>query len=69
MKKEIQPEYKETVVRCVCGTEFKTRSTRQNIRVEVCSSCHPFFTGAAQQRFVDSEGRIERFRKKYQQNS
>ena len=69
MKKEIQPEYEETVVHCVCGAEFKTKSTRKDIRVEVCSCCHPFFTGAAQQRFVDSEGRIERFRKKYQQNS
>jgi len=65
MKKGIHPEYKETVIKCACGAEFKTRSTRQNIRVEVCSRCHPFFTGAAHQKFIDSEGRIERFRKKY----
>lgn len=68
MKQEIHPDYKKTVVRCACGAEFETRSTKQNIRVEVCSQCHPFFTGAAQHRFIDSEGRIERFRKKYGQS-
>lgn len=64
MKEKIHPEYKEVVVRCACGAEFKTKSTKQNIRVEICSHCHPFFTGAAR-KFIDSEGRIERFRKKY----
>jgi large subunit ribosomal protein L31 len=67
MKKEIHPKYKETVIRCVCGAEFKTKSTKENIRVEICSQCHPFFTGAEQQKFIDTGGRIERFRKKYQQ--
>jgi len=68
MKKGIHPEYKETVIRCACGAEFKTRSTKQNIHVEVCSRCHPFFTGG-QQKFIDSEGRIERFRRKYGQSN
>lgn len=65
MKQKIHPDYKETVIRCACGAEFKTKSVKQDIRVEVCSRCHPFFTGATQQRFIDSEGRIERFQKKY----
>jgi len=65
MKKGIHPEYKGTIIKCACGAEFKTKSTKQNIHVEICSQCHPFFTGAAQQKFVDTEGRIERFRRKY----
>lgn len=68
MRQGIHPEYKQTVIRCACGAEFKTRSTKQDVRVEVCSRCHPFFTGATHQRFIDSEGRIERFRKKYGQS-
>jgi len=63
MKKGIHPPYKETIIRCACGAEYKTRSTRQDLRVEICSNCHPFFTG--KQRFVDSEGRIERFKRRY----
>ena len=66
MKEGIHPVYKEAVIRCACGAEFKTKSTKQNLRVEVCSRCHPFFTGA-ERKFIDSEGRIERFRKKYGQ--
>ncbi|MBP8129339.1 MAG: 50S ribosomal protein L31 [Candidatus Hydrogenedentes bacterium] len=63
MKKGIHPEYVETTVRCACGNTFKTRSTKKAINVEICSACHPFYTG--KQKFVDSEGRVERFQKKY----
>lgn len=63
MKTEIQPEYYETTISCVCGNIVHTRSTVQNIRVEICSSCHPFFTG--EKKFVDTAGRIERFKKRY----
>ncbi len=63
MKKGIHPEYVETVVRCACGNEFKTRSTKAKINTEICSNCHPFFTG--KQKLVDSEGRVERFIRKY----
>ena len=63
MKKEIHPEYTEADVTCACGNTFTTRSTKKEIRVEICSSCHPFFTG--KQKFVDSAGRVEKFQKKY----
>jgi large subunit ribosomal protein L31 len=63
MKKGIHPNYVETVVRCACGNEFKTRSTMAKINTEICSNCHPFFTG--KQKLVDSEGRVERFMRKY----
>ena len=63
MKKSIHPEYVEASVACGCGAKFTTRSTRKNIAVEICSSCHPFFTGKMQ--FVDTTGRVERFTKKY----
>lgn len=63
MKKEIHPEYKPTVIRCACGNEINVGSTRENISVEICSKCHPFYTG--KQKLVDSAGRIERFRRKY----
>lgn len=63
MKKGIHPEYVESSVRCACGNTFKTRSTKKSIHVEICSVCHPFYTG--KQKFVDSEGRVERFQKKY----
>jgi large subunit ribosomal protein L31 len=63
MKKEIHPDYVECTVTCACGNTFKTRSTKKEIRVEICSQCHPFFTG--KQKFVDSAGRVEKFRKKY----
>lgn len=66
MKKGIHPEYKETMVTCACGNTFRTRSTKSEIRVEICSSCHPFFTG--KQKLVDSEGRVERFMKKYRKS-
>ena len=63
MKEGIHPEYKETTVKCACGAEYKTRSTKENIRVDICSKCHPFFTG--QQRNVAARGRIEKFNKRY----
>ncbi len=63
MKKGIHPEYVESTVTCACGNTFTTRSTKKEIRVEICSQCHPFFTG--KQKFIDSAGRVEKFRKKY----
>lgn len=63
VKKEIHPKYVEAKVVCACGNTFQTRSTKPAINVEICSSCHPFFTG--KQKFVDSEGRVERFNRKY----
>lgn len=63
MKKDIHPEYRLTTIRCHCGNEFQAGSTKDNISVEICSQCHPFYTG--KQKLVDSGGRIERFRRKY----
>lgn len=63
MKTAIHPDYHKTTVTCACGETFETGSTRQNLRVEICSKCHPFFTG--KQKFVDAGGRVERFNKKY----
>ena len=63
MKTGIHPEYKEVPVRCACGNEFTSGSTADKIHVEICSACHPFFTG--KQKLVDSAGRVERFYKKY----
>lgn len=63
MKSEIHPKYVETTVTCGCGETFKTRSTKSKIVVEVCSKCHPFYTG--KQKFVDAAGRVERFRRRY----
>ncbi len=63
MKKDVHPEYLECAVTCACGNTFKTRSTKKEIRVEICSMCHPFFTG--KQKFIDSAGRVEKFKKKY----
>jgi len=67
MKADIHPEYIEAQVECACGNKFKTRSTKAKIHVGICSACHPFFTG--QQRLVDSEGRVERFKKRYRKKS
>jgi large subunit ribosomal protein L31 len=64
MKKDIHPEFKETVIKCACGSELSVGSTRSDISVEICSKCHPFYTG--KQKLVDSAGRIERFRRKYE---
>ncbi len=63
MKKGIHPEYVEATVTCGCGASFKTRSTLKEIKVEICSMCHPFYTG--KQKFVDTAGRVEKFQKKY----
>ena len=63
MKEGIHPKYAETTIRCACGEVITTGSTKSNLRVEICSKCHPFFTG--KQKFVDSGGRVDRFNKKY----
>ncbi|MBP7604201.1 MAG: 50S ribosomal protein L31 [Spirochaetes bacterium] len=63
MKPNIHPEYKETVIKCACGNEIKTRSTVKDLRVEICSACHPFYT--KQHKIVDSTGRVDKFKKKY----
>ena len=63
MKDKIHPKYQDTTITCACGNVIHTRSTKQSIRVEICSSCHPFFTG--KQKFVDSAGRVEKFQKRY----
>ena len=63
MKKKIHPEYVECTVTCGCGNTFQTRSTKAQIKVEICSSCHPFYTGT--QKLVDTAGRVEKFQKKY----
>ena len=67
MKEKIHPEYHEVQVSCACGNSFKTRSTKPELKVEICSACHPFFTG--KQKLVDSAGRVERFQKRYQKQS
>ena len=63
MKKGIHPEFKTAAIKCACGAVIETRSTRGDYTVEICSSCHPFFTG--KQKLVDTEGRVERFNRKY----
>ncbi|WP_066506121.1 50S ribosomal protein L31 [Abyssisolibacter fermentans] len=63
MKKGIHPEYKKVKVRCACGNEFETGSVKDSLKVEVCSECHPFYTG--RQKFVDKGGRVDKFKKKY----
>lgn len=63
MKKGIHPDYMECDVVCACGSKFKTRATVKALEVEICSQCHPFFTG--KQKYIDTEGRIEKFKKKY----
>jgi large subunit ribosomal protein L31 len=63
MKPGIHPKYKDTTITCACGNVFNTRSTAENIHVEICSSCHPFFTG--KQKLVDSAGRVDKFLSKY----
>ncbi|MFH1867434.1 MAG: 50S ribosomal protein L31 [Candidatus Omnitrophota bacterium] len=63
MKEKIHPQYKETTITCACGEVIHTRDTKQNIKIEICSKCHPFFTG--KQKFIDSAGRVEKFMRKY----
>jgi len=64
MKEGIHPEYKETTITCVCGNVIETKSTKKDIKTEICSNCHPFITG--KQRLVDTAGRVEKFKKKYE---
>ena len=63
MKTDIHPKYYDTTIKCACGNVIETRSTVKDISVEICSSCHPFFTG--KQKLIDTAGRVERFRTKY----
>jgi len=63
VKAGIHPEYHELEITCACGAKYSTRSTRKSISVEICSNCHPFFTG--KQKLIDTAGRVERFRQKY----
>ena len=63
MKQGINPEYKKVIVRCACGNEFESGSVKDELRVEICSECHPFYTG--RQKFVSATGRVDKFNKKY----
>ncbi|WP_148933114.1 50S ribosomal protein L31 [Paenibacillus methanolicus] len=63
MKQGIHPTYHVTTVTCACGNTFESGSVKQNLRVEICSACHPFFTG--KQKFLDAGGRVDKFKKKY----
>ncbi len=63
MKAGIHPKYEEVEISCACGAKIPTRSTRKDIKIEICSNCHPFFTG--KQKLIDTAGRVERFRRKY----
>lgn len=63
MREGIHPNYEETTIKCACGEVIETRSTKKDIHVEICSKCHPFFTG--KQKFVDAGGRVDRFNKKF----
>lgn len=63
MKAGIHPEYVAATIKCACGAEYQTRSTRGDMNVEICSNCHPFYTGT--QKIIDSAGRVDRFKKKY----
>ena len=66
MKEGIHPNYDKTIVKCACGETFETRSTKGEIKVEICSKCHPFYTG--KQKLVDSGGRVDKFKKRYNLN-
>ena len=63
MKENIHPKYEETTITCACGEVIKTKSTRKDIKVEICSKCHPFYTG--KQKLVDTGGRVDRFKKRF----
>jgi len=63
MKKDIHPKYGKSIISCACGNSFETGSTKKSMKVEICSVCHPFFTG--KQKIIDTAGRVERFNKKY----
>jgi len=63
MKEGIHPNYKVTTISCACGESFRIRSTKENVKLDICSNCHPFYTG--KQKLIDTEGRVDKFRKKY----
>jgi len=67
MKKGIHPKYGKAIISCACGNSFETGSTKKNMKVEICSACHPFFTG--KQKIIDTAGRVERFNRKYNLNN
>jgi len=67
MKKDIHPKYEKATISCACGNTFETGSTKKNMKVEICSVCHPFFTG--KQKIIDTAGRVERFNRKYNLNN
>ena len=67
MKDGLHPEYKKTKIRCVCGNEIETGSVEEDILVDICSACHPYYTG--KQKILDSEGRVERFKKRYEKKA
>jgi len=64
MKKGIHPQYKETMIVCACGEVIQTKATKQNIKIDICSKCHPFFTG--KQKLIDAAGRVDKFKKRYE---
>jgi len=64
MKEKIHPKYQETTIICACGASIRTRSTKQNLHVDICSNCHPFFTG--KQKLIDSAGRVDKFKRRYE---
>ena len=66
MKKDIHPQYVKSTIKCACGSIVETRSTKENVKVEICSKCHPFFTG--KQKLIDTAGRVERFQRKFGKN-
>ena len=63
MKEGLHPQYEKVTIKCACGAEFETRSTKKDIRLDICSKCHPFFTG--KQKLVDTGGRVDRFKKRF----
>ena len=63
MKEKIHPKYEKAIVSCACGSTFETGSTKQELKIDICSQCHPFYTG--KQKFIDTGGRVERFKRKY----
>lgn len=67
MKQGIHPKYEKVTVKCACGNEFETSSTKEKMNVDICSQCHPFYTG--KQKLLDTAGRVEKFNKKYNRNS
>jgi large subunit ribosomal protein L31 len=63
MKQDIHPDYKVSTISCACGVTFQSRSTKDHVKLDICSNCHPFYTG--KQKLIDTEGRVDKFRKKY----